>query len=62
MRDDHVLHAFTLTVFLINLSQKYRIYCQDLQMTGSKCLKLGILALQYINRMPIKNTEYLIIG
>ena len=31
-------------------------------MTLSKCLKLGILALQYINRKPIKDKEYMLIG
>ena len=31
-------------------------------MTGSKCLTLRILAFQHINRKPIKNKEYLLIG
>ena len=31
-------------------------------MSGPKCVKLGTLALQYINRKPVKNKEYLLIG
>ena len=31
-------------------------------MTGPKCLKLDILAFEYINRKPVKNKEYLLIG
>ena len=31
-------------------------------MTGQKCLKLGILDLQYINRKPVKNKEYVLTG
>ena len=61
MRDGHVLHTFTLTAFLINFRPKFPL-CHDLQMTGSKYLKLCILALQYINRKPIKNKQYLLNG
>ena len=61
MRDGHVLHAFTVTIFLINFRPKLP-HCHVLQTTGSNCLKLGILALQFINRKPIKNKEYLLIG
>ena len=54
MRDDHVLYAFTVTIFLMNFRPKLS-HCHVLQMTGSKCQKLGILALPFINRKPIKN-------
>ena len=30
-------------------------------MTGPECLKLGILALQYINKKPVKNKECLLV-
>ena len=48
MRGGHVLHAFTVTLFLFNFSPK--------------CLEQGILALEHVNRKPIKNKEYLPIG
>ena len=52
MKDDHVLLAFTITIFLTNFRPKLQL-CQDLQMTGSEYLKL---------RKPIKNKQYLLIG
>ena len=61
MRNDHVLYAFTVTIFLINFRPKLP-HCHVLQMTASNCLKLGILALQFINRKSIKNNEYMITG
>ena len=51
------MHSLSLFSWLI-LGQNCHINCHDLQTTGSKCLKLGIPALQCINRKPIKNEEY----
>ena len=62
LRNDHVLHAFDATVFLSILGQNCHINCHNLQMTGPKCLKLDILAFEYINRKPVKNQECLLIG
>ena len=43
------------------LGQNRHIYCHNLQMTRPKLLKLGTPALQYINKKPTKNQEYLMI-
>ena len=61
MKNDHALHAFTITVFLINFRPKLP-HCHDFQKTGSKCLKLGIQAPQCINRKQITGKDYLPIG
>ena len=55
-------NAFTVTVFFKSiLGQNCHINCHDLQMTGPKYLKLGILALQYINRKHVEDKEYVLI-
>ena len=61
MGDEHGLHKFTVTVFLIKFRPEWHIYWYTLQMTGPKSLKLDVLALQFINKKPIENKEYLII-
>ena len=61
MRDDHVLHAVTVTVFLINFQQNCHINCHDLQMTGSKYPKRGI-SYSPVHQQKAYQKEYLLIG
>ena len=60
LRDDHVFHAFTVTVFLINFRPKLP-HCHDLQMTGSKYPKRGI-SYSPVHQQKAYQKEYLLIG
>ena len=51
MKNDHALHAFNVTIFLINFRPDLLLFCHNLQTTRLESLKLSILALKY--RKPI---------